>query len=136
MQSYTGWTNAREDGSVKSEEDVLDPDPPKTMRHSLEAIAYLERRVTAATSVEGIALRYGSLYGPGTAFSTEYVEQVRGRRLPLIGRGTGIWSFIHIDDAAAATVLRGARARGAPALRGDDPGARRACSRHGLGARR
>ena len=104
-QSYTGWSNAREGDSVKTEQDALDESPPKTMRRSLEAIKYLERAVTGANRVEGIALRYGSLYGPGTAFSTDYVEQVRKRRLPLIGDGAGIWSFVHVDDAAAATVL-------------------------------
>ncbi len=120
-QGYTGWTNPRDGGSVKTEEDVLDPSPPKTMRRSLEAIQYLERRITEAP-LEGLVLRYGSLYGPGTAFSTDYVEQVRRRRLPLLGGGSGVWSFVHIDDAAAATVL--ALERGAPGLYNvvdDDP---------------
>ena len=104
-QGYTGWANARDGDAVKTERDRLDPDPPKTMRRSLAAIEYLERLVTRANRVEGIVLRYGSLYGPGTAFSTNYVEQVRRRRLPLIGSGAGIWSFVHVDDAASATVL-------------------------------
>ena len=104
-QSYTGWTNLREGGSVKDEDDPLDPNPPRTMQASLEAIAHLERRVTEPALLDGVVLRYGSLYGPGTGFSTTYVEQVRQRRLPLIGPGTGIWSFIHVDDAAAATAL-------------------------------
>jgi nucleoside-diphosphate-sugar epimerase len=120
-QGYTGWTNPRDGSSVKTEDDVLDPAPPKSMRRSLEAIQYLERRVIEAP-LEGLVLRYGSLYGPGTAFSTDYVEQVRRRRLPLIGHGTGVWSFVHIDDAAAATVLALERGtRGAYNVVDDDP---------------
>jgi nucleoside-diphosphate-sugar epimerase len=121
-QSYTGWSNAREGAAVKTEQDPLDQDPPKTMRRSLDAISYLERVVTGASRVEGIALRYGSLYGPGTAFSTDYVEQVRKRRLPLIGSAAGIWSFVHVDDAAAATVLAVERGpRGVYNVVDDDP---------------
>ncbi len=100
-QSFTGWSNARTGGPVKTEEDPLDPDPPAEMRETLGAIRYLERTVVDAG---GAVLRYGSLYGPGTAMSAEYVELARERKLPVIGDGAGIWSFIHIDDAAAATV--------------------------------
>jgi nucleoside-diphosphate-sugar epimerase len=64
-QSYTGWTNPRHGKSTWTEDEGIDPNPPKTMRRSLEAIEYLERRVTQAKSLEGVALRYGSLYGPG-----------------------------------------------------------------------
>jgi len=121
-QSYTGWANAREGDSVKTESDRLDNHPPRTMRRSLEAIEYLERAVTGADRVEGIALRYGSLYGPGTAFSTDYVDQVRRRRLPLIGSAAGVWSFVHVDDAAAATVLALERgSRGVYNVVDDDP---------------
>jgi 2-alkyl-3-oxoalkanoate reductase len=121
-QSYTGWSNARDGEGVKTEHDRLDPDPPRTMRRSLEAIKQVERMTTRATRLEGLALRYGSLYGPGTAFSTDYVEQVGKRRLPLIGAGTGIWSFVHIDDAAAATVLALERgSRGVYNIVDDDP---------------
>jgi nucleoside-diphosphate-sugar epimerase len=121
-QSYTGWANAREGDPVKAEEDALDQRPPKAMRRSLEAIAYLEQAVTGTDRIEGIALRYGSLYGPGTAFSTDYVDQVRKRRLPLNGSGAGIWSFVHIDDAAAATVLALERgSRGVYNVVDDDP---------------
>ena len=100
-QSYTGWSNSRSGGPVKTEEDPLDPDPPGEMRESLEAIRQLEHAVLDAS---GIVLRYGSLYGPGTSLAGEYVEMVRKRRLPVIGDGGGVWSFIHVDDACAATV--------------------------------
>jgi nucleoside-diphosphate-sugar epimerase len=121
-QSYTGWSNSRDGGSVKTEADPLDQSPPKTMRRSLAAIEFLEEAVTGANRLEGIALRYGSLYGPGTAFSTDYVEQVRRRRLPLIGDGAGIWSFVHVDDAAAATALALERGtRGVYNVVDDDP---------------
>jgi nucleoside-diphosphate-sugar epimerase len=121
-QSYTGWSNSRAGAAVKTEEDPLDPNPPRTMRRSLAAIEQLERAVTEARRIQGIALRYGSLYGPGTAFSTDYVEQVRKRRLPLIGSATGIWSFVHVDDAAAATLMAVERgARGVYNVVDDDP---------------
>jgi nucleoside-diphosphate-sugar epimerase len=101
-QSYTGWPNIREDGPVKTEDDPLDPDPPAAQRQSLAAIRYLERVVPAAAPMQGIVLRYGSFYGPGA--SGAFVGLVRKRRLPVIGDGAGIWSFLHIRDAAAATV--------------------------------
>jgi nucleoside-diphosphate-sugar epimerase len=101
-QSYTGWPNIREDGPVKTEDDPLDPDPPAAQRESLAAIRYLERVVPAAAPMQGIVLRYGSFYGPGA--SGAFVGLVRKRRLPVIGDGAGIWSFLHIRDAAAATV--------------------------------
>ena len=99
---------------MKTEQSPLDADPPAAMRRSIDAIRHLERAVTGAEGLEGLALRYGSLYGPGTAMSTEYVELIRERKLPLIGDGGGVWSFIHVDDAAAATVA--AVERGAPGV--------------------
>jgi len=110
-QSYTGWTNIRTGGAVKTEEDPLDPHPPAAQVRTLEAIKYLERAVQSAP-LEGIALRYGTFYGPGA--SDELIELVRRRRLPIVGAGGGIWSFIHIDDAAAATVA--ALTAGAPGV--------------------
>jgi len=101
-QSYTGWPNIREGGPVKTEDDPLDPDPPAEQRESLAAIEYLERVVPAAAPMQGIVLRYGSFYGPGA--SDDVVGLVRKRRLPIIGDGAGVWSFLHIRDAAAATV--------------------------------
>ncbi len=101
-QSYTGWTNIRDGGAVKTEDDPLDPDPPAAQRETLAAIRHLERAVLAAAPVEGIVLRYGSFYGPGA--SDVFVDLIRKRRVPIIGDGAGVWSFLHIRDAAAATV--------------------------------
>jgi nucleoside-diphosphate-sugar epimerase len=104
-QSFCGWAFARVGGSVKTEVDELDPDPPEELRRTFEAIQYLERTVTASSNPEGIVLRYGSFYGPDTGMlSRPMVEQLRHRRVPLIGDGSGWWSFLHVDDAAAATV--------------------------------
>jgi 2-alkyl-3-oxoalkanoate reductase len=111
-QSYTGWPNPREGSPVKTEEDPLDPSPTPAQRESLAAIGYLEAAVTSAGQLDGIVLRYGSLYGPGA--SDAFVGLVRRRRVPVIGKGAGIWSFLHISDAAAATVC--ALERGAPGV--------------------
>jgi 2-alkyl-3-oxoalkanoate reductase len=101
-QSFTGWPNVREGGRVKTEADPLDPQPPAAMRQSLEAIRHLEREVGGAEGLDGVVLRYGTLYGPATM--DDYAEMLHKRRLPIIGDGAGVWSFIHLDDAAAATV--------------------------------
>ncbi|MGH9809486.1 MAG: NAD-dependent epimerase/dehydratase family protein, partial [Terriglobia bacterium] len=104
-QSYCGWNYARTGGPIKSETDALDPDPPAEFRATLMAIQYLEQAVTASSNPEGIVLRYGSFYGPGTGMlSRVMVEPLRHRRVPLIGDGSGWWSFVHVDDAATATV--------------------------------
>jgi nucleoside-diphosphate-sugar epimerase len=100
-QSYTGWTNIREGGPVKTEDDPLDPNPAAAQRESLAAIRFLEQAVLDAP-LDGIALRYGSFYGPGA--SESLVAMIRKRRLPIVGGGGGVWSWIHVDDAAAATV--------------------------------
>ena len=107
-QSFAGWPFARTGGAVKSEEDPLDPAPPAALRTALEAIRHLEDAVTGAAWTEGVVLRYGGFYGPGTSFSLkpegEHVELIRRRRFPIVGGGAGVWSFIHIEDAATATV--------------------------------
>jgi nucleoside-diphosphate-sugar epimerase len=105
-QSYAGWPAARTGGPVKSEEDPLDPDPPAAMRPVLEAIHYTEEAVTGAAWTEGIALRYGGFYGPGTGMSRggDQAQLIEKRKWPLVGDGGGVWSFIQIEDAAAATV--------------------------------
>ncbi|MFH5824297.1 NAD-dependent epimerase/dehydratase family protein [Georgenia sp. AZ-5] len=115
-QSFTGWTNERAGGPVKDETDPLDPHPAATSRATLAAIRHLEETVTAAEGIDGLALRYGALYGPGTGIAPggELLEALRARRFPLIGGGTGIFSFVHVDDAAAATVL--ALDRGGPGV--------------------
>jgi 2-alkyl-3-oxoalkanoate reductase len=100
-QSYAGWPNVRSGGPVKTESDPLDPDPPAAQRATLAAIQYLERAVTSAP-LEGIALRYGSLYGPGA--SDVLVAMLKRRQVPLVGNGAGIWSFLHVTDAAGATL--------------------------------
>jgi nucleoside-diphosphate-sugar epimerase len=102
-QSYAGWPYARTGSSVKREDDPLDPQPAKQTRRTLDAIRHLETVVTAA---DGIVLRYGGFYGPGTGLEPEgeQLEAVRKRQFPVVGAGRGIWSFVHIDDAAAATV--------------------------------
>lgn len=102
-QSFAGWPSARTGGPVKTEEDPLDPDPPKQLRTTLEAIAHLERTVTEAG---GVALRYGGFYGPGTGMAPDgdQLAMVRARKLPIVGDGGGIWSFAHIDDVAGATL--------------------------------
>jgi nucleoside-diphosphate-sugar epimerase len=110
-QSYCGWSSARTGGPVKTEDDPLDPDPPKAMRSTMQAIKYLER-TTVASPLEGIVLRYGNLYGPGA--SDVFVEMLRQRKVPLIGNGAGIWSFLHVHDAASAAVA--ALDRGAPGV--------------------
>jgi nucleoside-diphosphate-sugar epimerase len=108
VQSFAGWPFAHTGGPVKSEDDPLDQSPPKAFRNSLAAIRHLERAVTGADWIEGLALRYGGFYGPGTSISlepgAEQVEMIRKRRFPIVGAGTGIWSVVHIEDAAAATV--------------------------------
>ncbi len=111
-QSYTGWPNSRSGAPVHTERDPLDPDPPAAQRLTLAAIRHLERVVPAADAVEGVVLRYGSFYGPGA--SDEIVAMIRRRRFPLVGDGSGVWSFLHIDDAAAATVA--ALDHGAPGI--------------------
>ena len=106
-QSFTGWPNAREGGRVKTEEDPLDAHPAPTMVQTLDAIRRLEGTVLAASPLAGVVLRYGAFYGPGTSLAPGgfLVDAVRKRRLPIIGAGTGVWSFSHITDAAEATCL-------------------------------
>jgi 2-alkyl-3-oxoalkanoate reductase len=118
-QSYTGWSNIREGGPVKTEEDPLDPSPAKAQTESLAAIRFLEQAVLEAP-LEGIVLRYGSFYGPGS--SELLVDQIRRRKLPVVGGGGGVWSWIHLDDAASATVAALERGkRGIYNIVDDDP---------------
>jgi 2-alkyl-3-oxoalkanoate reductase len=101
-QGFAGWPAAREGGPVKTEDDPLDPRPPAAQVRTLAAFRHLERAV-AERSPEGLVLRYGGFYGPGA--SDAMADLVRARKVPLVGDGAGVWSFVHIDDAAAATVL-------------------------------
>jgi nucleoside-diphosphate-sugar epimerase len=109
-QSYTGWPNARTGGPVKTEDDPLEENPLKQARESLAAIRHVEESVPGAVP-EGLVLRYGSFYGPGA--SLELLDLIRDRKVPIIGGGHGVWSFIEITDAAAATLA---------AVRAGDPG--------------
>ena len=94
-QSFAGWTYERAGGSVKTEDDPLDPDPPPAFRRTLDAIRYLEAALQAAEGIETIALRYGWFYGPGTSLGRggALLDAIRRRQLPIVGSGTGIWSF-------------------------------------------
>ena len=105
-QSYAAWPYARVGGPVKSEDDPLDPAPPRQMRESLAAIRHLEEAVLGADWTEGIVLRYGAFYGPGTSMEpgSEQLEMIRKRKFPVVGDGGGLWSFVHVADAADATV--------------------------------
>jgi nucleoside-diphosphate-sugar epimerase len=105
-QSYAGWPGARSGGPVKTEEDPLDPAPPDAMRGTLDAIQYLEDAVTGASWTEGVVLRYGGFYGPGTGMARggDQAQLIEKRKWPIIGAGGGVWSFVQIEDAAAATV--------------------------------
>jgi nucleoside-diphosphate-sugar epimerase len=106
IQSYGNWNYARSGATAKTEDDPLDPTPPANQMKSIEAIRYLEEAVLGADGIEGVALRYANLYGPGTGFAADgdIAASVRKRMLPIIGNGAGVWSFIHVDDAASATV--------------------------------
>jgi nucleoside-diphosphate-sugar epimerase len=99
-QSVAGFGRyARVGGPIKTEDDPLDSTPPRHFERSAAAMAYLEK---AVTGFGGIALRYGAFYG---AANDGTIEPVQKRQFPIVGDGGGIWSWIHIDDAAAATVL-------------------------------
>jgi nucleoside-diphosphate-sugar epimerase len=114
-QSYAAWPYARVGGPIKTEDDPLDDRPAPAMRDTLDAILHLERAVTTAPGIDGLVLRYGAFYGPGTGLGAggAVLESVRRRRFPVVGSGDGVWSFVHIDDAASATVA---------AIQGGPPG--------------
>ena len=114
----------RSGAPVKSEEDPLDPAPVREMRETLAALRHLEEAVLGARWTEGIVLRYGAFYGPGTSLASgeEQFELVRRRRFPLVGDGGGVWSFIHVADAAEATLAAVQRGgRGVYNVVDDDP---------------
>jgi nucleoside-diphosphate-sugar epimerase len=96
----------RTGGPIKSEEDPVDPTPAREMRETLAAIRHLEESVLGARWTEGIVMRYGAFYGPGTSMAPgeQQFELIRKRRYPQVGDGGGVWSFIHVADAAEATV--------------------------------
>jgi nucleoside-diphosphate-sugar epimerase len=98
-QSFASMRYARVGGPTKSEDDPLDPTPPSATRQTSAAMRYVDEAVTATG---GISLRYGGFYG---AANDGLLKPVRKRRFPIVGDGCGVSSFIHLDDAAAATVL-------------------------------
>jgi nucleoside-diphosphate-sugar epimerase len=105
-QSNGAFTYVRTGGPVKDEEDSFDPSPAREMRGMLAAIRHLEQAVLGAEWTEGVVLRYGAFYGPGTSMAPgeEQFELIRKRKFPLVGDGGGVWSFIHVADAAEATL--------------------------------
>jgi 2-alkyl-3-oxoalkanoate reductase len=108
-QSFGSFRFARTGGPVQTEADPLDPDPPGVRQPGLEAFLYLERAVTTIEWGEGLALRYGGFYGPGTGISlapdAQMAGPIRKRRFPIVGDGGGVWSLVQIEDAAAATAI-------------------------------
>ena len=115
-QSFCGWPYAKKGGPVKTEEDPLDPKPPPSFTKTLAAIRSLEDKIRSINYLEAFALRYGFFYGPGTSIGKGgvVIKMVKGRRLPIIGGGGGIWSFIHVMDAARATMA--AMTHGTPGI--------------------
>jgi 2-alkyl-3-oxoalkanoate reductase len=105
-QSFAAWPYARRGSWVKTEDDPLDEDPPAQVRRTLDAIQHVER-ATLEGPFEGLALRYGGFYGPGSSLARTgpIADAVRRRRFPVVGSGGGVWSFIHVEDAAEATAL-------------------------------
>ena len=108
-QSFGAFRFARKGGPVLTEADPLDPDPPAPLRPVVAGLLYLERAVTTIEWGEGLALRYGGFYGPGTAISLApdavMAAPVRKRRFPIVGDGGGVFSHVHVEDAAAATAV-------------------------------
>ncbi|MGH3479848.1 MAG: NAD-dependent epimerase/dehydratase family protein [Nocardioidaceae bacterium] len=111
-------TYARTGGPVKTEDDPLDADLPVKGRSGADALRYLEDAVTGINWADGVVLRYGAFYGPGTGISSDpaalLTKAIRKRRFPIIGDGGGVWSFVHIEDAVSATVA--AVDRGGPGI--------------------
>ncbi len=116
-QGYASWNGIREGGWVKTEEDPLDPHTDSVARVGMEAILHVEE---AVLRVDGTVLRYGAFYGPGA--SDDQVELIRKRQFPLVGASTGYSSWVHLDDAAGATVLAvEQRAKGVFNIVDDEP---------------
>src|SRR5215212_10035902 len=125
-QSFGAFRFGRTGGPVLTEADPLDPEAPGPVQPGLEAILYLEQAVTRIEWGQGLALRYGGFYGPGTSTSrapdAQIAAPIRKRRFPIVGDGGGITSHIHIEDAAAATAVAVERGRpGVYNVVDDDP---------------
>ena len=117
-QSFGAFRWARTGGPVLTEADPIDPNPPGAMRPALVGILHVERAVTSIEWGEGLVMRYGGFYGPGTSMSrapdAPMAAPIRKRRFPIVGTGDGVWSYVHVEDAAAATAL--AVERGEPGI--------------------
>jgi 2-alkyl-3-oxoalkanoate reductase len=117
-QSFGAFRWARAGGPVLTEADPLDPEPPGALRDVVQGLLYLEKAVTTIDWGEGLVLRYGGFYGPGTSISlaadAQMAAPIRKRRFPIVGDGGGVLSYIHVEDAAAATAV--AVERGEPGV--------------------
>ena len=123
-QSNGGFTYPRTGGQVKTEQDPLDPAPIRPMAAMISAVKHLEEAVLGAAWTEGVVLRYGAFYGPGTSMApgSEQFEMIRKRKFPVVGDGGAVWSFVHIADAAEATVAAVEKGRrGVYNIVDDDP---------------
>lgn len=120
-QSFCGWPWAPTGDPVKSEGDPIEPNPPRSFRRTLRSIVDLERQVLE-DHPDGVVLRYGGLYGPGSSLTQgPQVDALRRGWFPLVGSGAGIWSFVHSADAASATVAALTRGQGVYNIVDDDP---------------
>jgi 2-alkyl-3-oxoalkanoate reductase len=130
VQTFVAQSNAlwmeRAAGPVADEDARLEPHPPADVEDAVAALRHVEEAVTGITWADGVVLRYGGFYGPGTSISLGpedvFVGLIRKRRFPVIGRGQAVWSFVHIADAAAATVdVVEGRGRGIYNVADDEP---------------
>lgn len=121
VQSFCGWPWAQVGGPVKEEDDPLDDDPAPAFRQTFRALRELEERVAGYPN--GVVLRYGALYGPGTSLDADgaQLKAIRRRQIPLIGSADGVWSFVHVADAAAATAAALDKGEGTYNVVDDDP---------------
>ena len=126
-QSFTAFRFARTGGPALSEDEPIDLSTPEALRFALPAILHVEEAVTGIKWGEGLVLRYGGFYGPGTSVSAApdaaMTAPIRKRRFPIIGDGGGVWSYIHVEDAATATVaaVRGSARPGIYNVVDDEP---------------
>jgi nucleoside-diphosphate-sugar epimerase len=122
-QSFAAWPYVRQGSWVKTEDDPLDEDPPAQVRRTVAGIRHVER-ATLQGPFEGLALRYGGFYGPGSSLARTgpIADSLRRRRFPIVGSGAGMWSFVHVEDAAEATALAVERgAQGVYNVTDDEP---------------
>jgi nucleoside-diphosphate-sugar epimerase len=105
-QGYAGWPYRSDSPTRATEDEPFEPGLPEEMRSTVDAMRHLEAAVLGATDLRGVVLRYGSFYGPETSLwvDGDIVQVVRKRLMPVVGDGAGVWSFVHVHDAAAATV--------------------------------